>query len=259
MTSSLIAAGAAGGAPRAWRRRARPAARRARPAACPAAAGRRRARPSSPPDRQRSRTPAPRPSALRHDRAARRSRSHRPGAGRTRHVVQTSFEYARRSAERAETPPAMPWRRGLGTRLGTRLENRLHRADSDRTLKTRKPPASRRFSSGETRTRTGDTHDFQSGARNRRDRRNPWKPRGFGRDGAIDRCSQHADICRCFWEWPALRPNLDSRLTPDRAAPCRARRTPWLRAVDERLSMRRQRVARWWPAGDRRGVGSGAS
>ena len=259
MTSSLIAAGAAGGAPRAWRRRARPAARRARPAACPAAAGRRRARPSSPPDRQRSRTPAPRPSALRHDRAARRSRSHPPGAGRTRHVVQTSFEYARRSAERAETPPAMPWRRGIRhsirhsprkssppRRFGSHPED-TKTACQQAVLKWRDPDSNRghpRFS-----------------VRRSKPSRSPKsrKPRGFGRDGAIDRCSQHADICRCFWQWPALRPNLDSRSTPDRAAPCRARRTPWLRAVDERLSMRRQRVARWWPAGDRRGVGSGAS
>src|SRR5215217_3905901 len=53
---------------------------------------------------------------------------------------------------------------GLGTRLGTRLENQCRRVHSDCGLKTRKPPASRRFSSGETRTRTGDTTIFSRGS-----------------------------------------------------------------------------------------------
>jgi hypothetical protein len=49
----------------------------------------------------------------------------------------------------------------LGTRLGTRAADRLR---ADRTApapKTRKPPTSRRFPNGETRTRTGDTTIFR--------------------------------------------------------------------------------------------------
>ena len=46
-------------------------------------------------------------------------------------------------------------------------------------------------------------HDFQSCASSGPGRRNPWKSCGFGRDTALTRCSQFADICRRLWEWRA--------------------------------------------------------
>src|SRR5215208_7652935 len=63
---------------------------------------------------------------LRHDRAAPRSGFPRPGADRRRGVAQTPLEHVRRSAETDEEPDvAVHLREGLGTRLGTRTENRL--------------------------------------------------------------------------------------------------------------------------------------
>ena len=51
---------------------------------------------------------------------------------------------------------------GLGSRLGTRTEIRPRPGRSDSPLSIRKPLDSSQFSDGETRTRTGDHHDFQS-------------------------------------------------------------------------------------------------
>jgi hypothetical protein len=44
-------------------------------------------------------------------------------------------------------------------------------------------------------------HDFQSCTSSGPGWRNPWKSCGFGRDAALTRCSQFADIYRRLWEW----------------------------------------------------------
>jgi hypothetical protein len=97
-------------------------------------------------------------SPSRHDRGARRSASRRLGGGRTRRVAQRGFE---RALPIDRELGDARWRKGLGTRLGTRLEHQCRRARWDRGLKTLKPPDSRRFEDGETRTRTGDTTIFR--------------------------------------------------------------------------------------------------
>jgi hypothetical protein len=63
----------------------------------------------------------------------------------------------------------------LGTRLGTRARIAPRRDNPDLGLKRRKPPVSRRFSDGETRTRTGDTTIFSREAEPLFQRRNPCK------------------------------------------------------------------------------------
>jgi hypothetical protein len=66
-------------------------------------------------------------------------------------------------------------------------------------------PASRQnrifagISDGETRTRTGDTTIFSRYLQSGPQARNPWKPRGFGKIGAVLRCSEFAVFSRRFW------------------------------------------------------------
>ena len=69
----------------------------------------------------------------------------------------------------------------IGRRAGDAARIRPRSIVSQNTAKTRKPPRSRRFSNGETRTRTGDTTIFSRAVGNARTARYPWKRAGSRR------------------------------------------------------------------------------